>query len=146
VTRGPFFESFAPGDLIEHWPGRTVDEGDHRVFCLLTMHPAYSGPEVHPAYLYSLLMGLSVTDLSVHAISHDEPFVHVLAPVREGETIYARSEILSVENVPGRPDRGIVTLMTRGYPRGDRAPFMSIRRRLAIRRSRVDDAPWEPRC
>ena len=34
---GRLYEDLVPGDRFRHWPGKTITEGDHHVFCLLTM-------------------------------------------------------------------------------------------------------------
>lgn len=131
-ARGPFFEDFTPGAILEHWPGRTVGESDHRVYCLLTMNGQHDGPNVHVGYLYSLLLGLSMPDISVNAIYHRESDIRALEPVGQGDTVYAKSEVLTAE--PGdRPDRGVVVLETRGYTQ-DGVLFMSFQRRMAVRR------------
>ena len=111
---GRFFEDFAVGDLLEHWPGRTIGQGDHRAFCMLTMNVAHDGPEVHVGYLYSLLLGLAMSDVSANAINHTESGVQVLEPVFEGTTVYCKTAVLAKESIAGRPDRGLVTFATRG--------------------------------
>lgn len=130
---GRFFEDFAVGEDLEHWPGRTVGQGDHRAFCMLTMNVAHEGPEVHVGYLYSLLLGLAMSDVSANAIHHTESGVKVLEPVFEGTTIYARTSVLAKEDVPNKPDRGLVTFSTRGFTH-EGALFMSLERQMAIRR------------
>jgi acyl dehydratase len=133
MQRGNFFEDFTPGAVIEHWPGRTVSESDHRLYCLLTLNTAHEGPTVHVGYLYSLLLGLSLGDISVNAIYHHESDIVAIAPVHEGETIYCRSEVLVADEIPGKTDRGQVTLETRGYTHRETL-FMSFRRQMAVRR------------
>ena len=41
---GRFFEDFTIGEVIRHWPGRTITEADCTWFALLTMnqHPVHS--------------------------------------------------------------------------------------------------------
>ena len=135
TPRGRFFEDFTPGLIIEHWPGRTVFEGDHRIYCMLTMNTHHDGPEVHVGYLYSLLLGLSMTDISINAIYHRESDIRAVAPFRQGDTIHCRSEVLIAEDIPGKPDRGRVVLETRGYTQAN-VMFMSFQRQMAVRRAR----------
>jgi len=44
VGYGRFYEEFAVGEVIKHWPGRTITEADCTWFALLTMnqHPVHS--------------------------------------------------------------------------------------------------------
>ena len=134
MRHGRFYEDFTPGAILEHWPGRTVGQSDHRLFCLITLNTFHDGPIVHVGYLYSLLLGLSMNEISVNAIYHRESQIRELKPVREGDTIYCKSEVLSAEDVPGKPDRGLVTLETRGYTQQGEL-FMSFQRRMAVRRA-----------
>ena len=43
-TFGRYFEELEPGEVIEHWPGRTITETDNTWFAQLTMnqHPLHS--------------------------------------------------------------------------------------------------------
>ena len=38
---GRYLDQFEVGEIIEHWPARTVTEADDLMFCMLTMnhHP-----------------------------------------------------------------------------------------------------------
>ena len=36
--RGNFLEDFRPGQVFEHWPGRTITEADNVLFTTLTMN------------------------------------------------------------------------------------------------------------
>ncbi|WP_370267761.1 MaoC family dehydratase [Streptomyces sp. V4I8] len=127
---GKFFDELTVGEVIEHWPGKTVTEYDHHAFCLLTMvrHPIHldahwastatrhQQPLVIGSYIMSLLIGLSEQATSGRALSHRgfERVQH-LAPLMHGDTLYAESEVLSKENLTGKPDRGLVTFETRGH-------------------------------
>jgi acyl dehydratase len=44
VPYGRFFEEFTLGEVMRHWPGRTITEADCTWFALLTMnqHPVHS--------------------------------------------------------------------------------------------------------
>jgi len=67
-------------------------------------------------YVLSLVVGLSVPDLSNCAIANLE-YTHVIhhAPVFIGDTIGARSEVIALQPSRRKPDRGIVTFHTEGY-------------------------------
>jgi len=66
--------------------------------------------------VYSLVLGMSVPDVSGAAIANleVESLVH-RHPTFHGDTIYAESRV--VEKVPSssKPDRGVVTVETKGF-------------------------------
>ena len=75
---GRSYEEFEVGATYKHWPGKTVTEYDDHLFCLLTMnhHPLHMDTNyaeqttdfgknvVVGNYIYSLLLGMSVPDVS----------------------------------------------------------------------------------
>jgi itaconyl-CoA hydratase len=63
----------------------------------------------------ALVTGLSVADISQNAINLGWDDVRLPHPVFEGDTIYARSEVLSKRESRSRPHMGIVTVRTTGY-------------------------------
>src|SRR5207245_8089031 len=73
-------------------------------------------------YVYSLVLGMSVPDISgkaianleIESLKHENPTFH-------GDTIYAESTVLDKQESKSKPDRGIVHVETRGYnQRGER--------------------------
>jgi acyl dehydratase len=126
---GRYFEEFSVGDVYEHRPGKTVTESDNHLFTLLTLnsHPLHFDAEfgrqsefgrnlVVSTYTLSLLVGMSVTDVSQKAIANlgmDQ--VRFTAPVFAGDTLYAESEVLAKRESQSRPGQGIVTVLTRGH-------------------------------
>ena len=125
---GRYFEDFRVGDIYEHRPGKTVTQSDNHLFTLLTLntHPLHFDTEfgkatefgrnlVVSSYTLALLTGMSVTDVSQKAIANlgmDE--VKFTAPVFEGDTLYAESEVLAKRESKSRPGQGIVTVRTVG--------------------------------
>ena len=127
---GRTFEEFEVGAVYKHWPGKTVTEYDDHLFCLLTMnhHPLHL--DAHYAaettefgrnvvvgnYVYSLLLGMSVPDVSGKAIANleVESLRHV-APTFHGDTIYAETTVLDKKESGSKPDRGVVAVETRGF-------------------------------
>lgn len=129
MSFGRHFEDFVVGDIYKHWPGKTVTEADNHFFCLLTMnhHPVHldhefasttqgGQPLVVGSYVYSLLLGMSVSDVSGAAIANlaTDGLKHI-EPVHHGDTIYGESEVLNTRTSNSKPDRGIVQVETRGY-------------------------------
>lgn len=130
---GRYFEDFNEGETLSHFAGKTVTESDNNLFCLLTMnhHPVHLDQEyakntqhgevlVVGTYVLSLVVGLSVSDISGKAIANlgFEKVVHD-APVFIGDTIRAESKILSKRESSTKPDRGVVTVETRAFNQDD---------------------------
>ncbi len=126
---GRTFEEFEVGAVYKHWPGKTVTEYDDHLFCLITMnhHPlhldanyAATAPQgrnvVVGNYIYSLLLGMSVPDVSGKAIANLEvkSLKHV-APTFHGDTVYGETTVLEKRESASKDDRGVVTVETRGY-------------------------------
>jgi itaconyl-CoA hydratase len=149
---GRAFDEFEVGAVYRHWPGKTVTEYDHHLFCLLTMarHPLhldaeyakvatrYQQPLVIGSYVFSLLLGLSEADVAGMAITHKgfEKIEH-LAPVMHGDTLYAESEVLAKSPVSGRPERGLVEVETRGKNQHG-ALIMRFSRKLVVPATAAD--------
>jgi len=127
---GRYFEDFEVGDVYRHWPGKTITEADDHLFCMITMnhHPLHTnawfaehetvqGRNVVVGNLvYSLVLGMSVPDVSgscianleVESLTHKRPTFH-------GDTIYAETRVLDKRESGSRPDRGVVTVETKGF-------------------------------
>ncbi|WP_281301535.1 MULTISPECIES: MaoC family dehydratase [unclassified Iodidimonas] len=125
---GRWFDEFKVGDIYEHRPGRTITESDNTWFSLLTMnthplhfdaeyakHSEFGRPLVVSSFTVSLLLGMSVSDVSQKAIANlGWKEIQMTAPVFVGDTLYAESEVLSVRESKSRPGQGIVTVRTLG--------------------------------
>jgi acyl dehydratase len=127
---GRYLEDFAVGDVYKHWPGKTITEYDDHLFCMITMnhHPLHTnawyaehetvqGRNVVVGNLvYSLVLGMSVPDVSGSAIANLE--VETLQhrhPTFHGDTIYAETRVLDVRESSSKPDRGVVTVETKAF-------------------------------
>ncbi len=126
--RGRVFEDFEPGDVYEHPLGRTVTQADNIWFTLLTVNnnpihfdAAYAAqtefkrPLVDSTFTLALVTGLSVSDVSMNAVNLGWDEVRLPAPVFEGDTLYAQSEVLEARPSRSRPAVGIVKLRTKGF-------------------------------
>jgi len=142
---GRTFEEFEVGAVYRHWPGKTITESDDHLFCLITMnhHPLHL--DAHYArttqfgrnvvvgnLVYSLLLGMSVPDVSGRAIANleVESLRHV-APTFHGDTIYGETTVLDKRESESKPDRGVVTVETRGYKQ-DGTMVCIFRRRVMV--------------
>jgi acyl dehydratase len=126
---GGHLEDYEPGDVFRHWPGKTITEAEDHLFCLLTMAAsplhidrAFAEAEsefrrnvVVGTYIYALLLGMSVPDISGRAIANlGLSELRHLAPMFHGDTLYGTSEVLSVRPSASRPTQGILTVRTDG--------------------------------
>lgn len=126
---GGYLEDFEVGDFFIHWPGKTITQAEDHFFCALTLATSplhidanFAKSEmvternmVVGTFVYSLLLGMSVTDISGKAIAnlgaselkHIHPFFH-------GDTLYGESEVLSTRISKSNSKNGILTVKTFG--------------------------------
>ncbi len=145
---GRYLEEFTVGEVIKHWPGRTVTEADDVLFSMLTMnhHPLHSdaqyaaatqfGQRVVPGpFVFSLVIGMTVPVISGKAIANlsTTDMVHS-KPVFHGDTIYAVTEVLDVRESRSQPDRGIVTVRTQGINQRDETVIAFTRQAMIPKR------------
>jgi len=125
---GRVFEDFTVGDVYEHPLGRTITQADNIWFTCLTMNTnpihfdaAYASrtefkrPLVNSCFTLALVTGQSVIDLTMNAVANlgwDQ--VTLPHPVFEGDTVYAKSEVLETRASKSRPAAGLVTVRTTG--------------------------------
>src|SRR5437762_8000579 len=125
---GRVFEDFQVGDVYEHPLGRTIVAADNIWFTLLTQNTnpvhfdhfyaaktEFGKPLVNSAFTMALVTGQSVTDISQNAMANlgwDE--VRLPNPLFEGDTVYAKSEVLETRESKSRPHAGIVRVKTTG--------------------------------
>lgn len=126
--QGRVYEDFEVGDVYQHSLGRTVTQTDNIWFTLLTVNPNpihfdahysaqtnFGKPLVDSTFTMALVTGLSVSDISQNGINLGWDEVKLPAPVYEGDTIYAQSEVLSKRESKSHLDRGIIQVKTIGY-------------------------------
>ena len=127
---GRCLEDFEIGDVYNHWPGKTITEFDDHLFCMLTMnhHPLHSDAwfaetqsvqkrnVVVGNLVYSLVLGMSVPDVSGAAIANleIESLLHK-NPTFHGDTIYAETRVLETVPSKSKNDRGVVTVESKGF-------------------------------
>lgn len=154
--QGRYFEDFDVGSIYLHPLGRTITSVDNRWFTQLTLNTnpihfdehyaaqtEFGRPLVNSCFTLALVTGMSVTDISQNAFANlgwDE--VHLPAPVFEGDTIYAESEVLEVRPSRSRQNVGLVRVRTRGYNQDGTIVIEFLRSILVLRRGH---APARPR-
>ena len=125
---GRVFEDFQVGDVYEHPLGRTIVAADNIWFTCLTMNTnpihfdaeyaartEFKKPLVNSCFTLALVTGQSVADLTMNGVANlgwDE--VRLPNPLFEGDTVYARSEVLEARESKSRPTVGIVRVRTTG--------------------------------
>ena len=141
---GRCYEDFAVGMVLQHPLGRTVSATDNTWFSLLTnnsnpihfdRHYAaqteFGQPLVNSTFTLALVLGLSVSDVSRYAVNLGWDEVRLPAPVFEGDTIYARSEVLGTRESKSRPAMGLVEIRTTGY-KPDGTVVITFRRTVLV--------------
>ncbi len=149
IVRGHVFTDFTPGRVFEHGQRRTVLESDNALFTTLTMHynPCYLDREyaqanglrdiqVNPLLVFNLVFGISVEDLS----EGGGPFLGIEEmvygePVYAGDTLRARSEVVSARLSAKHEKYGIVTWSTEGFSQSG-AKVIRFRRSNLVRMKR----------
>ena len=148
--KGRWFEDFVVGEIIKHRPGRTILERDNTQFTLLTNnnHPIHSDhhyasktqfgkPLVNSALTLAIVTGMSVEDVSYRSIANLEwSFIKLPNPVFINDTIYAESEIIEKRESKSKPDRGIVTIMTRAFNQKNTLVMEFKRKSLAAKKNK----------
>jgi itaconyl-CoA hydratase len=120
-----YFEDFAVGDIYEHSRGRTVTDFDNYSITHMSLNTAqahfnlpYSQQLLDGRFRERIVVGLCTIGIVVGLTSQDmseNAFmdigltgIRLHNPVFAGDTLHARSEVLSVEEDPMRSDTGIM--------------------------------------
>ncbi|OGO74490.1 MAG: acyl dehydratase [Chloroflexi bacterium RIFCSPLOWO2_12_FULL_71_12] len=151
---GRVFEDYVVGKVFRHPVGRTVTDTDNIWFTNITMNmnpvhfdahyasqTEFKKPLVNSCFTLALVTGLSVVDID-HAFANlgwDE--VRLPAPVFEGDTIYAQSEVLEARESRSRPSVGIVKLRTTGFKQDGTVVITFLRTVMVYRRGHVPKIP-----
>jgi len=130
---GRVYEDFEVGDTYEHPLGRTVIAADNIWFSCMTMNTnpihfdaeyasrtEFKRPLVNSCFTLALVTGQSVIDLTMNAVANlGWDAVKLPHPLFEGDTVYARSEVLETRASKSRPNVGIVRVKTTGVNQHD---------------------------
>ena len=141
---GRAFEDFKVGQIIRHPLGRTVTAADNAWTTLIAVNTnpihfdahysaqtEFKKPLVNSPFILALVTGLSVADISRYAINLGWDEVRLPAPVFEGDTVYAQTEVLSARESKSRPHMGIVEVKTTGFKQ-DGTVVMTFRRSILV--------------
>ncbi len=148
VPKGSHYEDFDIGRVYKHHWGRTINAGDNSLFTTLTLsyNPIYFNVEharrmghpstvVNPLLVFNTVFGLTVEDLS----EGGGPFLGVDKltyhhDVYEGDTLTAKSTVISKRTTDKKPGFGIVTWHTQGFDQSGRCVVDFMRTNLVRRR------------
>ena len=142
---GRYLEDFVVGKIYKHELSKTITESDNNLFSLLTMnhHPIHLDHEyaekmqhrkilVVGTYVFSLVVGMTVADISGKAIANLEyEKIKHDGPAFIGDTIKAETEVLDVTESKSKSDRGVVYVETRALNQNG-IRILSFRRRVLV--------------
>ena len=118
---GLYFEAFSVGQIFRHGLTRTVTQMDNMLFSNMTLNPQplhidahfcateteWGRPLMNSLFTLGLMIGISVNDTTVGTTIANLGMTDVVfpAPLFEGDTIRAETEVLAVRGPPSRAPR-----------------------------------------
>jgi acyl dehydratase len=145
---GNYFEDFTVGDVLQHPRGKTMTEMDNVLLTNLVLNTASAHFDEHDmstsgfgqritfgGITAALVIGLASQDTSENSLAElGATGMRFLAPVLHGDTVYAFSEVLGLED-RGRPDSGDVVFAHWGVNQNDVVVFEGKRQVRVKKRS-----------
>lgn len=140
-----FFDDFEVGEVIAHWPGRTITETDNTWFSLLTQnqHPLHTDENYCQKYtqhgqrlvvgtlVFAIATGQTVADISGRSIANlDYEKITHHAPTWVGDSIYTKTEVLEKREA-SKGDRGVLYVETTVTNQRDEV-IMTFRRHVLV--------------
>ena len=128
---GLYFEDFEIGRLYEHRLTRTVTQMDNMLFSNMTLNPQplhidahfcameteWGRPLMNSLFTLGLMIGISVTDLTVGTTIANLGMTEVRfpSPLFENDTVHCTTEIIGKRESRSRSDAGIVEFLHKTY-------------------------------
>ena len=128
---GLYFEDFVLGQTFAHRLTRTVTQMDNMLFSNMTLNPQplhidahfcateteWGKPLMNSLFTLGLMIGMSVNDTTVGTTIANLGMTDVRfpAPLFEGDTVRATTEVLSVRPSSSRPEAGLVEFLHRAF-------------------------------
>ena len=128
---GLYFEDFVVGEIFRHRLTRTVTQMDNMLFSNMTLNPQplhidahfcateteWGRPLMNSLFTLGLMIGISVNDTTVGTTIANLGMTDVAfpAPLFEGDTVSATTEVLSLRESRSRPDAGLVEFRHRAF-------------------------------
>ncbi|HEY1453718.1 MAG TPA: MaoC family dehydratase [Roseiarcus sp.] len=132
---GLYFEDFSVGQFFRHRLTRTVTQMDNMLFSNMTLNPQplhidahfcateteWGRPLMNSLFTLGLMIGISVNDTTVGTTIANLGMTDVAfpAPLFEGDTVRAETEVTSVRASKSRPDAGLVEFRHRAFKQDD---------------------------
>jgi len=151
---GLYFDDFSVGQTFAHRLRRTVTQMDNMLFSNMTLNPQplhidahfcateseWGKPLMNSLFTLGLLVGISVNDTTVGTTIANLGLEEVRfpAPLFEGDTVHATTEVLSVRTSQSRADAGLVEFLHRAFKQDD--TLVAQCRRTAFMRRRPGPA------
>ena len=148
---GLYFDEFQVGQNFKHAITRTVTEMDNILFTALTHNPQplhldvefckenseFGEILVNSIFTFGLMIGVSVGDttLGTTVANLGMTDVRFPKPVFHGDTIHARTKVISVRRSKSRSDAGIVEFEHEGL--NQRGETVAICRRAALMKTKT---------
>ncbi len=128
---GLYFEDFEVGRVFRHRLTRTVSQMDNLLFSSLTLNPQplhidahfcateteWGRPLMNSLFTLGLLIGISVNDTTLGTTIANLGMSEVKfpAPLFEGDTVSATTEVTAKRESKSRPDAGLVEFLHRAF-------------------------------
>jgi acyl dehydratase len=128
---GLYFEDFSVGQLFRHRLTRTVTQMDNMLFSNMTLNPQplhidahfcateteWGRPLMNSLFTLGLMIGISVNDTTVGTTIANLGMTDVAfpAPLFEGDTVRAETEVMAVRASKSRADAGLVEFRHRAF-------------------------------
>ena len=128
---GLYFEDFEVGKVFRHRLTRTVTQMDNMLFSNMTLNPQplhidahfcateteWGRPLMNSLFTLGLLVGISVNDTTVGTTIANLGMNDVIfpAPLFEGDTVSATTEVLAKRLSKSRADAGLVEFRHRAF-------------------------------
>ena len=128
---GLYFEDFEVGRVFRHRLTRTVSQMDNLLFSSLTLNPQplhidahfcateteWGRPLMNSLFTLGLLIGISVNDTTLGTTIANLGMSEVTfpAPLFEGDTVSATSEVTAKRESKSRSDAGLVEFLHRAF-------------------------------
>jgi acyl dehydratase len=146
---GLYFEDFMVGRVFSHRLRRTVTQMDNMLFSNMTLNPQplhidahfcateteWGKPLMNSLFTLGLMIGISVNDTTVGTTIANLGMTDVRfpAPLFDGDTVRATTEVLAARESKSRADAGIVEFLHRAFKQDD-ALVAECRRSAFMRR------------
>ena len=146
---GLYFEAFSVGQVFHHRLTRTVTQMDNMLFSNMTLNPQplhidahfcateteWGRPLMNSLFTLGLMIGISVNDTTVGTTIANLGMTEVAfpAPLFEGDTVRAETEVIATRASKSRPDAGLVEFRHRAFKQ-DGALVAECRRTAFMRR------------